>query len=77
MMGEPIYDLKTLFEQLGLSAEQEDIERFIREHQLEDDRKLHEASFWSPQQSAFLKDSLENDANWAEVVDELNLRLHS
>jgi hypothetical protein len=76
MMGEPVYSLETLFEQLGMSAEPEDIRRFIGEHRLTDDTKLHEAAFWTPQQAAFLQDGLENDANWAEIIDELNLRLH-
>lgn len=32
--------------------------------------------FWSKSQARFLRDEILADADWAEVVDELNLRLH-
>ncbi|MEZ5537837.1 MAG: DUF2789 family protein [Thiolinea sp.] len=76
MTGEPVYSLETLFEQLGMSGKSADIENFILENRLDDATKLHEADIWTPQQAAFLQKGLENDASWAEVIDELNLRLH-
>lgn len=76
MMTEQVYSLETLFEQLGMASKPEDIEKFISENRLLDDVQLHEAEFWTPQQAGFLKDGLANDANWAEVIDELNVRLH-
>ena len=36
---------------------------------------LADAPFWSPAQASFLREELAEDADWAEVVDELNLRL--
>lgn len=76
MIGEEVYNLKTLFEQLGLPSEPDDIKSFIEQNPLSDVTKLHEADIWTPQQAAFLKDGIENDANWAEIIDELNLDLH-
>ena len=76
MMTEQIYDISTLFEQLGLSGQQEDVDDFIGSHQLANDVPLTEAEFWTPAQAAFLKEGLVTDSNWAEVIDELNVRLH-
>lgn len=76
MLGEPVYNLSTLFEQLGLSSEPEDIKKFIADHQLEAGTHLHEASFWTPQQASFLKQGISRDASWADVIDELNVSLH-
>lgn len=77
MMTEHIYNISTLFEQLGLSGEHEDIDAFISEHQLGHSESLTEASFWTPTQAGFLAEGLQLDSNWAEVIDELNVRLHS
>ncbi|MFO2465949.1 DUF2789 domain-containing protein [Pseudomonas sp. 15FMM2] len=68
--------LQTLFDQLGLDSSQEGIERFTAKHRLPDDVKLIDAPFWSAQQASFLKEKLREDAQWAPVVDDLNVRLH-
>ncbi|MCY1410876.1 hypothetical protein D3C76_1141270 [compost metagenome] len=68
--------LSTLFDQLGLASDPASIDAFITEHRLARDMKLSDAPFWSEQQKKFLKDELIEDADWAEVVDELNERLH-
>lgn len=69
--------LKTLFEQLGLPGEGDAIERFVNTHgPLPSDRPVWEAPFWTESQQAFLKESLESDADWAEAVDELSALLH-
>ncbi|NBB12832.1 DUF2789 domain-containing protein [Pseudomonas sp. SLFW] len=68
--------LATLFEQLGLDADEASIDAFISQHALPDDVKLIDADFWTPQQARFLKEELRVDAEWAPVVDELNERLH-
>ncbi|KPX95838.1 Uncharacterized protein ALO64_03740 [Pseudomonas meliae] len=54
----------------------ESIEAFIASHPLPDDVKLIDADFWTPRQADFLKEQLHEDAEWAMVVDELNVRLH-
>ncbi|WP_373185555.1 DUF2789 domain-containing protein [Halopseudomonas sp.] len=71
-------NMQTLFEQLGLDGGEASIEAFIADHYpLPDDVKLSEAPFWSPGQPAFLKEEIVEDAEWAPVVDELNVRLHA
>ena len=37
---------------------------------------LSEAAFWTPAQAAFLREEILNDADWAEVIDQLNAELH-
>ena len=68
--------LATLFEQLGLNSDQQSIDEFVSKHALADDVKVSEAPFWTPQQARFLKEELREDADWAPVVDELNVLLH-
>jgi hypothetical protein len=75
-MESPTHDLKGLFDQLGLDSSQTAIDDFIASHSLPDDKKLIDAEFWSPQQAGFLKEQLREDADWARVVDDLNLRMH-
>ncbi|WNW10889.1 DUF2789 domain-containing protein [Pseudomonas sp. DTU_2021_1001937_2_SI_NGA_ILE_001] len=72
----PTHTLNDLFEQLGLEFDDASIEAFIAEHRLPDGVKLIDAEFWTPQQAGFLKEELREDADWAPVVDELNVRLH-
>ncbi|UXY55654.1 DUF2789 domain-containing protein [Pseudomonas tohonis] len=69
------HNLATLFEQLGLESGHDRIEAFIAEHPLADGQKIHEAPFWNDAQSAFLRNALVQDADWAVEVDELAVRL--
>ena len=72
------HHLPHLFAKLGLPAEADAIERFIACHcPLPQAMPLDQAAFWSPAQAAFLREEMLEDGDWAEVVDELNLRLHS
>ena len=69
--------LQTLFEQLGLDADQASIDAFIRNTPtLAEDVKLADAPFWTAAQSQFLKEKIAADDHWAIVIDELNERLH-
>jgi Protein of unknown function (DUF2789) len=68
--------LPQLFEQLGLACDPTSIDHFVASHSLPKDVKLIDAEFWTPQQSRFLKEELREDADWAPVVDELNVLLH-
>jgi hypothetical protein len=68
--------LATLFEQLGLDSDDASIDAFAAAHPLPDDVKLIDADFWTPQQANFLKEELRDDAEWAPIVDELNVLLH-
>ena len=70
------HNLVSLFEQLGLDSSNEAIAAFIHRHRpVADNLALHEAEFWNASQAAFLEEAIETDADWAEVVDELNLLL--
>lgn len=75
---EPVVHLfSALFEQLGLPAAEADIRAFIERHRpLPGGTRVQDAPFWSPAQSKALRDMLAQDADWAEVVDQLNLALH-
>ncbi|MGQ8363676.1 DUF2789 domain-containing protein [Glaciecola sp. 1036] len=69
--------IEDLFQQLGLKNDQAAIDAFIEEHKgLNDNVYLHKAPYWNESQSAFLKEAIVEDAAWAEVIDELNARLH-
>lgn len=71
------HSMGSLFGQLGLDSSEEGIERFIEQHRgLSNTQWLHEAPFWSQAQAQFLKDAIEEDAAWAEIIDQLNVRLH-
>ncbi len=65
-----------LFEQLGLPNDDVSIRRFIETHSpLADDIYLADAPFWTPAQASFLRGEILEDADWAEVVDRLNVAL--
>lgn len=69
------HSLCTLFAQLGLASDTASIKQFICSHQLPAEVAIDAASFWTPSQAAFLKDELNNDADWAEMIDELAVLL--
>ncbi len=77
-MEPSIHSLNHLFAQLGLPSDQPSVENFIKTHSpLATDILLAEAAFWTPTQAAFLREEILNDADWAEVIDQLNAKLHS
>lgn len=69
--------LKDLFEQLGLDSSEDGMTAFIEKHRgLNDSRHIEEAPFWTDNQASFLRGALLDDAEWAEVIDQLNAQLH-
>lgn len=75
-MEQNTHPFHELFEQLGLPSDEGAIRAFIEEHRpLPEGVALSEAPFWSKSQAQLLRDSLLADADWAEVVDQLNLAL--
>jgi Protein of unknown function (DUF2789) len=71
-----LHSMSALFAQLGLDSDIKSIEQFIADHApLDPAVSVVDASFWAPAQSAFLRQQLMADADWAELVDELSLRL--
>jgi Protein of unknown function (DUF2789) len=70
------HTLPQLFAQLGLPDDTAAIEAFIAQHApLRQTVSLTEAPFWSPSQAAFLRSELAQDADWAELVDTLDVLL--
>lgn len=77
-MEPSVHSLRNLFEQLGLPGAEADIARFVAAHRpLAAGIELAEAPFWSAAQAQFLREEVEDDADWAEVVDQLNLMLRA
>ncbi len=77
-MDTSAHTLNTLFQQLGLPSQDRDIDRFIATHRLFSGRvQLSEATFWTPAQASFIREAIETDSDWCEVVDELDSRLRA
>ena len=76
-MESSLHTLNNLFAQLGLPSDDMEIDNFINTHKhLDTSLSLSEAPFWAPSQAAFLREEILKDADWAEVIDQLNARLH-
>ncbi len=70
------HPLSELFAQLGLPNDRASIDRFIEEHApLDNAIRLADAPFWNESQSRFLRETIAQDADWAEVVDHFDARL--
>jgi len=69
------HTLTTLFEQLGLSGTQQDMDLFFKQHHLSHNAKLQDADFWSQSQAQFLEEGMVEDAEWAIIIDELSTLL--
>ncbi len=69
------HNLATLFQQLGLASDDASIEKFFAEHSLDSATELAEASFWNESQRQFIRESMYEDADWAELIDMLDARL--
>ena len=70
------HSLANLFRQLGLASDATAIAQFVDAHRpLADDIRLADAPFWSTAQAQFLREEINEDADWAEIVDQLNLML--
>jgi hypothetical protein len=73
-----IHPFSELFAQLGLPDDSASIQQFIATHSpLPDGMRLEEAPFWSPAQAQLLREERLDDADWAMVVDRLNVALHA
>jgi len=78
LMERPIHSLNMLFAQLGQASDEASIAQFIDSHHpLPDDVLLHEAAFWKPSQATFLREAIRDDADWAQIADELNANLRA
>ncbi len=72
-MEKPVHHFSELFEQLGLASDSASIERFIeRNSPLPANMPLADAPCWNEGQAEFLREAIEEDADWAETVDHLD-----
>lgn len=70
------HTMTTLFEQLGLPSDDASIDSFIAKYSpLPTEVALQDAPFWTESQSTFLEEGLEEDSDWAEIIDELDARM--
>ncbi len=77
-MERPTHNMSNLFAQLGLANDEAAISQFIATHKpLAGNVLLHQASFWNASQAGFLCEAIRDDADWAEIADELNAELRA
>lgn len=71
------HGMSDLFDQLGLPSGSTAMRRFIDSHRpLPKEVALSDADFWSDSQSAFLRQMLKEDSDWAVPIDQLSAALH-
>ena len=75
-MDTSAHTLSTLFAQLGLDNNEQAMAKFISKHKLTASVAIQDAPFWTASQASFLHESLKQDAEWCEIIDELNTLLH-
>jgi len=72
-MEQNLHLMTSLFDQLGLPSTPAAIQAFIESKRpLDHHLALHDAPFWSSSQAAFLREQVENDADWAVIIDKLD-----
>lgn len=77
-MNAPDHSLSELFAQLGLPSDEAEIRQFVQSHTpLAADIALPAAAFWTTAQRAFLREEILKDADWAAVIDQLNMSLRA
>lgn len=77
-MQSAFHRFSELFAQLGLPSDPPSIAEFIATHAtLPGDVELADAPFWTPAQATMLRNEIADDADWAEVVDQLNVALRA
>lgn len=79
-MDQPIHRFSELFAaRLGLASDEQAIGQFLTAHPgpLADGIALADAPFWTAAQAAFLREELLEDADWAEMVNQLNVALRA
>ena len=77
-MESTVHPFSELFAQLGLADDSASIQQFIDTHSpIPNDMRLEDAPFWSTAQSQLLREERRDDADWAMVVDRLNVALHA
>lgn len=71
-----LHTMTHLFTQLGLPSEPANIQAFIECHRpLAAHLALCEAPFWTASQAEFLREQVQDDADWAGIIDKLDSAL--
>ena len=76
-MDTNLHNLTNLFAQLGLDNSKSGINSFIAEHQLVSATHISEAPFWNNGQANFLAESLAEDGDWSEIIDQFDTLLRN
>lgn len=77
-MNTPVHQFSEFFAQLGLPAGEQEVRQFMAAHTpLAENIALADALFWTQAQAAFLREEILKDADWAEIIDQLNLSLRA
>lgn len=77
-MEDLIPSMTRLFDQLGLASAPQFIESFIAGHKpLPASVELADAPFWSASQAEFLRSEIDEDTDWAIVIERLNAALRA
>ncbi|MDR3369932.1 DUF2789 family protein [Rhodoferax sp.] len=72
-MNKPIHHFSELFAQLGLPNDAQSIAQFLTSHaSMARGVRLPDAPFWTSSQAAFLRESLNQDSDWSDQVDQLS-----
>lgn len=71
------HTLNALFAQLGLPSDDDSINLFVKDHALDKDVRIDQAAFWPSNKAEFLRECIQQDSDWALVVDQLEERLHN
>jgi hypothetical protein len=70
------HTMQDLFAQMGLPDDDPSIQAFIqRNRPLPMTTRIYDAPFWSPSQAALIREKLADDADWAVLIDTLNVQL--
>lgn len=77
-MDKAIHRFSELFAQLGLPNDAVGIAAFLTSHRgMTDSVRLPDAACWTPAQARFLRESLQQDADWTGLVDQLSQALQT
>ncbi len=74
-MDTSVHNITSLFSQLGLDNSPSGIETFVKSHKIKADIGIEDAEFWNVSQASFIADSLHEDSDWSEVIDQLDIML--
>lgn len=69
------HSIAELFKQLGLQNTEDAISSFINTNKTHNNVSVDQLGIWNMAQATFLKECIDDDADWAGIVDELNSRL--